>query len=233
MLSKLGYCSRSQAFALVKAKRVRVNGQLIQDPEWRTAIGRDRIEVDGKPVGPAEFIYLMLNKLRGLVTTTSDEHARATVYDCFAGTALPFLSPVGRLDKASEGLLLFTNDTTWASAITSPQSHVKKTYHVQLNRHADAALLSRIKHGVLDSEELLSAVKAEVLRTGDKTCWLEIVLDEGKNRHIRRLMQALDCEVLRLVRVAIGPLILGSLPKGQFRPLTPGEIAILRRAGKS
>lgn len=223
-LSKLGFCSRSQAWGLIEAGRVRVNGVIRRDPEWRVDLQRDRIEVDQEVVRGENKVYLMLNKPRGLVTTTSDEQGRDTVYDCLAGKGLPFVAPVGRLDKASEGLLLFTNDSAWAARITAPESHLEKTYHVQVDCLADDDLARRIQAGARVDGELLAAKGVSVLRHGTRNSWLEIVLDEGKNRHIRRLLEALGVSVLRLVRVAIGHLPLGNLAKGDFRRLTAEEI---------
>jgi 23S rRNA pseudouridine2605 synthase len=169
----------------------------------------------------------MLNKPGGLVTTVKDERGRATVYSCFADAALPWLAPIGRLDKASEGLLLFSNDPAWAAHITDPSTGPPKTYHVQIDRLPDAALLAALELGALSNGERLRARSASCLRTGDKNSWLEIVLDEGRNRQIRRLLEALDVSVLRLVRVAIGSLSLGTLTKGQWRMLTQKEMDAL------
>jgi 23S rRNA pseudouridine2605 synthase len=223
-LSKLGFCSRSQARALVQSGRVRVNGQVCRHPDRGVSPPRDRIEVDGLAVRAEAKVYLMLNKPRGLVTSASDEQARTTVFACLAAKGLPHLSPIGRLDKASEGLLLFTNDTAWADQITNPERMIEKTYHVQVDCVADAILARRIAQGMRIEGEFLSARKAGVLRQGEKYSWLEIVLDEGRNRHIRRLLEALGVHVLRLVRVAIGSLQLGSLTKGQCRFLTQEEV---------
>ena len=226
-LSKLGFCSRSEAWNFVKAGRVRVNGTVQRDAERRVEPGRDRIEVDGQLLRADRKIHLMLNKPRGLITTASDERGRETVFTRFAGADLPRVFPVGRLDKASEGLLLFTNDTAWANALTAPESHIDKTYHVQIDRVADSALLQHLKHGVKDGDELLQAKYVSVLRAGEKNSWLEIILDEGKNRHIRRMLAAQNIEVLRLVRVAIGRLQLGDLAKGSFRELSKSEMRSL------
>jgi 23S rRNA pseudouridine2605 synthase len=227
-LSKLGYCSRSQAYALIHAGRVTVNGRIQRDAEARVDPRRDRLAVDGRPVEAPALVYLMLNKPRGLVTTTSDEHQRQTVFECLRAAALPRLCAVGRLDKASEGLLLFTNDTAWAAAITAPETHLDKTYHVQIDCLADEPLLARVRAGVRSLEgDFLAVKRAVVLRQGTRNSWLEIVLDEGRNRHLRRLLAALGVEVLRLVRVAIGPLELGPLPKGAYRLLTPEEVRAL------
>jgi len=241
-LSKLGYCSRAQAFALIRAGRVRLNGAIKRDPEAPLDLNRARIEVDGAPLASAEKIYLAFNKPRGIVTTASDEKGRATVYSLLP-TGLSWVAPVGRLDKASEGLLLLTNDSEWAARMTAPESHLEKIYHVQISRGTrlpdaprrtkstsrtpaftnDDDLLRSMQRGVRTEGELLRAKRAALLRAGEKNCWLEITLDEGRNRHIRRMMNVLGIEVLRLVRVAIGPLALGDLPKGTVRRLTSAE----------
>lgn len=222
-LSKLGYCSRSEAFTLIRAGRVRLNGAIRRDPETHTQGDGARIEVDGQLVAAAVKIYLMLNKPRGTVTTASDEKGRPTVY-AFLNTALPWIAPVGRLDKASEGLLLLTNDSEWAAQVSSPTSDLDKTYHVQIDRVADASLLKSIGKGVKTEDgDFLRVSSIRILRLGKRNSWLEITLDEGKNRHIRRMLEPLGIAVLRLVRVAIGPLVLGQLAKGSVRPLTRDE----------
>jgi 23S rRNA pseudouridine2605 synthase len=145
------------------------------------------------------------------------------VYRCFENAGLPWLAPVGRLDKASEGLLLFSNDPEWAARITDPASGPDKTYHVQVKVQPDAALLARLVTGINAGGERLAAKSATLIRSGEKNAWLEILLDEGRNRHIRRLLEAHDISVLRLIRIAIGPLLLGTLAKGQWRWLEKHE----------
>lgn len=226
-LSKLGLCSRKQAERLIAEGRVRVGGQVARDPSLRVDLNRDRISVDGENVVAEAKVYLMINKPRGLVTTRDDPQDRGTVYDCLTGLDLPFVSPVGRLDKASEGLLLMTNDTRWANGLLDPASHVAKTYHVQIGAAPDEAMLARFREGAVVDGELLTASSIDMLRSGGRTAWLEIVLDEGRNRQIRRLLGAFDIEVLRLVRVAIGGLLLGELAKGKARHLTGEELAVL------
>jgi 23S rRNA pseudouridine2605 synthase len=226
-LSKLGLCSRKQAEALVAEGRVRVGGKVVRNGSLRVDPGRDRITVDDQRVVAERKVYLMINKPRGLVTTRDDPQDRGTVYDCLADLELPFVSPVGRLDKASEGLLLMTNDTRWANGLLDPASHVAKTYHVQIGTMPDEAMLARFRDGMIIDSEFLAARSIEMLRSGGRTAWLEIVLDEGRNRQIRRLLGALEVEVQRLVRVAIGPLQLGDLAKGKARHLTSEEQAML------
>jgi 23S rRNA pseudouridine2605 synthase len=229
-LSKLGYCSRSQAFALIRAGRVGLNGGICSDPEAPVRAESDRIEVDGRQLADQAKVYLMLNKPRGVVTTASDEKGRETVY-AYLEAGLPWVAPVGRLDKASEGLLLLTNDSEWAAGVLAPETHLEKTYHVQIGAVADAALIESITRGVTTGDgSFLRAKSAQILRGGEKNTWLEIVLDEGKNRHIRRMLAQLGIGVRRLLRVAIGPLTLGELPKGAFRKLTAAEKRALDRA---
>ncbi|RWK54625.1 pseudouridine synthase [Mesorhizobium sp.] len=227
-LSKLGLCSRKQAEILVAEGRVRVAGKVVRNGSLRVDPGRDRIEVDGSRVVAERKVYLMINKPRGLVTTRDDPQDRGTVYDCLAELDLPFVSPVGRLDKASEGLLLMTNDTRFAQRLLDPASHVAKIYHVQIGALPDEALLARLRAGATVDGEDLTARSIEILRSGTSTAWLEITLDEGRNRHIRRLLGAHDVEVLRLVRVAIGRLQLGELAKGKARHLTAEELALFQ-----
>jgi 23S rRNA pseudouridine2605 synthase len=229
-ISKLGYCSRSRAAELIAAGRVKWNGTVRRDPETPVHLEKDRIEIDGQPIARISKIYLALNKPRGVVTTAADEKGRETVYSLLPEN-LPWLAPVGRLDKASEGLLLLTNDSEWAAHITAPETHLDKTYHVQINSIADETLLTALRNGIrVNDGEFLRAKNARMLRQGKHNSWLEIILDEGKNRQIRRMLEHLKIEVLRLVRVAIGPLTLGDLPKGAPRALSPEEKQALDRA---
>ena len=222
---------------MIRAGRVTLNERIVRDPKRPARMPQDRIEVDGSPLDKQPAIYLIMNKPRGVVTTASDEKGRETVYDLLE-PGLPWVGPVGRLDKASEGLLLLTNDSEWAAKITEPARHLDKKYHVQVDRVADDDLLARITRGcpVEDSslehksDEHWRAKGARLLRQGDKNSWLEITLDEGKNRQIRRLLEAQGVRVLRLVRVSIGPLELGDLKKGSVRRLTAEEKKAIDRA---
>nr|WP_298132163.1 pseudouridine synthase [uncultured Pseudoxanthomonas sp.] len=223
VLSKQGVCSRTEAARWIVEGRVSVDGRIVRDPEFPVVAGRAVIRVDGLANAAPERCYLMLNKPRGLVTTARDEQGRDTVYRCLDDAGLPWIAPVGRLDKASEGLLLFTNDPEWAARITDPATGPEKTYHVQVDRLPDDLLLQGLKAGVGVDGEHLSARDVRVLRSGERNAWLEIVLEEGRNRQIRRLLAAFDVGVLRLVRVAVGSLALGELAKGAWRRLEPRE----------
>jgi 23S rRNA pseudouridine2605 synthase len=228
VLSKLGYCSRSTAMILVERGEVTVNGIVARNPDLSIRIGKDRIAVNGNIIQKPDPVYLMMNKARGLVTTANDEKGRKTVISSLPANRQN-LAPVGRLDMASEGLLLFTNDSQWGARITSPESHIDKTYHVQIDSIPDRVLLEQLRTGVREAGELLKVKSVRKLREGGKNCWLEIVLDEGKNRHIRRMLDACGIKVLRLIRVAIGPLQLGDLPKGTTRELTNQEVGRINR----
>ncbi|MBS0226416.1 MAG: rRNA pseudouridine synthase [Proteobacteria bacterium] len=227
VLSKRGLCSRSEAERWIREGRVRVFGKIVRDPERPTRLDETGIEIDGINAAGLARRCFMLNKPRGLVTTAHDERGRDTVYHCFDGADLGWIAPVGRLDKASEGLLLFTSDPMWANAISDPERGPDKVYHVQVDRVPAPEQLTTLVSGIESDGAMLSAKSASMLRSGGKTAWLEIVLDEGRNRQIRRMLAELDIGVLRLIRVAIGPLQLGTLPKGQWRELTEEEVAAL------
>jgi 23S rRNA pseudouridine2605 synthase len=228
VLSKLGVCSRSQAEKAVREGRVTVDGRVVLDPERSADPERQRICLDGEAVSAAKRFYIALNKPRGIVVSAADERGRDTVYGLLSDSGLPWLGPVGRLDKASEGLLLLSNDSVWAAQLTDPRYHVDKTYHVQVDTIPGLDVLQNMINGVTDKTEHLSAKHVSLLRAGEKNAWLDVVLDEGRNRHIRRLLEAQNIGVLRLIRVAIGTLALGDLAKGQWRHLTAAEVTGLR-----
>ena len=208
-----------------------LNGSVRRDPEVPVRLGKDRIDVAGQRVQAGPRVYLMMNKPRGVLTTASDEKGRQTVY-AYLDERLPWVAPVGRLDKASEGLLFLTNDSEWAGKVSAPESHLDKTYHVQVGTIAGPELLEQMVKGLKSDGEVLRVKRASILRGGEKNSWLEIILDEGKNRQIRRILEALEIEVLRLVRVSIGPLQLGDLKKGEVRRLSPEDKEAVDRAMK-
>ena len=227
VINKSGKTSRSEAERLARAGRVTLNGITVYDPETPTRSG-DYIQVDGAPLTPLIPQVYMLHKPRGFVTTANDEQGRETVFQFLQDPGIPHLGPIGRLDKASEGLLLFTNDTTLANALLDPQNGIPKVYHVQMKGHATPDMLHSLVMGVDCDGELLRAVRAEELRRGGQNTWLKIELREGRNREIRRLLAAFGHETLRLIRIAFGALQLGDLPRGKVRLLLPSEIIILR-----
>lgn len=229
-LSKLGYCSRAEARVLVEAGRVTVGGELVRDPERRVDVRRAHIAVDGKTVRAQSNVYIMLHKPRGWVTTSSDEHGRSTVYELLPDD-IPRVVAVGRLDLDSEGLLLFTNDTRWADRMIDPGSHVDKVYRVQVRGDVSDDMLARATAGVDAGRGETLTVK-EIRRLPRKR-WVEVVLDEGRNRQVRRVLEAVGLEVERLVRVSIGPLQLGDLGVGMTRALTKEEKQALDAAAGS
>ncbi|HWG67306.1 MAG TPA: pseudouridine synthase [Rhodanobacteraceae bacterium] len=230
VLSRMGVCSRSEAARRILSGRIRVNGRLARDPEMPADSATDLIEMDGRPLQARVRVCVAINKPRGLLVSASDERGRDTVYALLQDADLPWLAPVGRLDKASEGLLLMSNDPAWAARLTDPEGHVAKTYRVQVRGLPDRAMLDRLRGGVMDKNEWLSAEAVRVIGGGQKNVWLEIMLVEGRNRQIRRMLAACGHDVLRLIRVAIGPLELGELPKGGWRALTDAEIRALSGA---
>ena len=235
VISKRGYCSRSQAEKLVREGHVILRGKPTRDPE-APAYENDEILIDGTPITASEFVYFAMNKPRGFVTTASDEKGRKTVMDLFReefakmfpGKPMPHIAPVGRLDAASEGLLLFTNDTKWADDILTDASHLK-IYRVQVKGKPSATDLSQMEKGFNvaprvfgESEEFMHAERAVLHSDGEKNCWLEITLSEGKNREIRRMLAHLGYEVLRLMRI--------QFDKFKLEDLKPGKIKIIQNS---
>lgn len=250
VISKRGYCSRSKAEMLVREGRVTLNGRVVRDPDT-PARETDEIIINGQRIEANAKVYFMMNKPRGIVTTASDEKGRTTVMEVFAeeyrklfpGKEPPHISPVGRLDAASEGLLLFSNDTEWANRILEPKAepasiaspaarndipqHIK-IYRVQTKGKPTTDDLKKMEEGFTvpprvfgESEEFMHAQRAVLHAEGEKNCWLEITLTEGKNREIRRMLAHLGYEVLRLVRIQIDDFVLGDLKPGCIKPIQP------------
>jgi 23S rRNA pseudouridine2605 synthase len=210
---------------------VEVDGCRIHDPETRFTLLGPKICVDGIEVTARARQVLLLHKPRGILTTRQDEKGRATVYDLLPKS--PWLAPVGRLDQASSGLLLFSNDPHWAQQLLDPDQHVAKTYHVQVRPPLSASAAAQLAVGsVLDGERCLP-MRISELRCGGKTQWLEFILQEGRHRQIRRLLAACDRDVLRLIRVAVGNLLLGELRPGEWRWLRSDEEDLLRQTPAS
>ena len=235
LLSKWRVASRTQAGALVRAGRVTVAGRTVSDPRRRVVPGRDALALDGEPLRPPAAgqpgTWLLLNKPRGAVSTTQDPEGRATVMDLVRDHAVPGLAPVGRLDRASAGLLLLTDDHALAARLLDPRSHVVKTYRVKVRGHLGEDALASLRQGSLEEDGLvLGPMQVEVESTGPRSTWVTVSLREGKNRQIRRRLEALGHEVEILVRTRFGAVTLGDLPAGAVRLLTGAEVALLRKA---
>ena len=223
-LSKLGICSRTQAFDLIEVGRVSVNARISRDASLRVSLEYDRIFVDGRPTKESrEPIVIALHKPVGYVTTRSDPQGRKTVYDLLPQLDR-FVFPVGRLDKDTSGLLILTDDHRLGEALTNPDSHIPKVYQVQLDRMPDELQLKALREGVdIGKGETTRPAHVETLHEGIDAPSLRIVIHEGKNRQIRRMISAVGLSVLELSRVGMGEFQLGALPAGAFVVLSAHE----------
>jgi pseudouridine synthase len=228
VLSKAGAGSRVDAARWVRAGRVTVNGRVVKDPDRWVDIERDRVRLDGQPLRTRARVYVLLYKPAGYLTTYRDPQGRPTVYDLIADVGT-FVSPVGRLDLDTSGLLLMTNDTALAERVTNPDSHVPKTYLVKASTRLSDEQLQRLRDGIDLSDGPTRPARVSRVRDSEKYSHVEITLTEGRNRQVRRMIEALGATVLKLVRVKIGAIRIGSLPIGTWRELTPPEIRALTR----
>jgi len=226
VLSKAGLGSRVDARSWIHAGRVQVNGKVLRNPDHWVDIQRDRVRFDDKPLVVRERMYLLLYKPSGYLTTYKDPEGRPTVYDLIADIGT-FLSPVGRLDLDTSGLLLMTNDNRFAERVTNPQSHVPKTYLVKASTQLTDAHLQQLRDGIDLADGPTRPAVVRRVRDSAKYTHFEVTLTEGRNRQVRRMVEALGAKVLKLVRVKVGPIAIGTLPIGQWRRLTPGEVAAL------
>jgi len=224
VLSKAGVGSRTEARGWILAGRVAVNARVTRDPDRRVDIARDRVRLDGKPLVARERVYLLLHKPTGYVTTYKDPQGRPTVYDLIPDIKT-FVSPVGRLDLDTSGLLLLTNDTQFAERVTNPDSHVPKTYLVAASTVLTDEELQKLRDGVrLKDGPTRRALVTRVRDSGGQT-YFEVTLTEGRNRQVRRMVEAVGARVVELARVNIGPIAIGTLPAGKWRRLTRAEVA--------
>jgi 23S rRNA pseudouridine2605 synthase len=230
VISKAGLGSRSEARSWIGGGRVTVNGKVIQTPDHWVDVDRDKISVNGTPLAKAEKRYILLYKPKGYLTTYKDPEGRPTVYDLI-GEVDQFVGTVGRLDLDTSGLLLLTNDSDLAEALTNPDRHVPKTYLVKAGGLLTDAQLKTLAEGVLLSDGMTRPANVRRQRDSEKYTFLEITLTEGRNRQVRRMLEAVESKVLKLVRVTLGPLTLEGLQIGKWRNLTEPEVAALRRSG--
>jgi len=228
VLSKAGVGSRVDARSWIHAGRVKVNGRITRNPDQWIDMKRDRVLFDGKPLVARERIYLLLYKPTGYLTTYKDPEGRPTVYDLTADAG-SFLSPVGRLDLDTSGLLLMTNDNQFAERVTNPNSHVPKTYLVKASVVLTDTQLQRLRDGIELADGPTRPALVTRLRDSGKYTHFEITLTEGRNRQVRRMVEALEAKVLKLVRVRIGHIAIGRLPIGKWRLLTAAEVASLSK----
>lgn len=233
VLSRMGHASRTMARDIIVSGRVQVNGRVVRDPDIWVRPSHDKVQLDGNRVKPARRVYFIFYKPKGVITSHGDPEGRKTIYDCLDQT-MRWLVPVGRLDKDTSGLLLLTNDTEFADFVTSPESEIPKTYLVKTSGLMSDEVIAQLADGV-EMKRGDRAQPVSVRRTEDrgKYTWLEIVLTEGKNREVRRMIEAVGFKVLKLVRTRIGPLKLEGLEVGKWRAISPGELASLRKSGNS
>ena len=222
VLSKAGLGSRTEARSWIGAGRVRVNGKPIQTPDHWVDLERDRVTLDGKPVRASRKLYLLLYKPKGFITTYKDPEGRPTVYDLLHDVE-QFVSPVGRLDLDTSGLLLLTNDTEFAERVTNPDHKVPKTYLVKASTQLSDEQIQQLKRGVELSDGPTLPAEVTRVRDSQKYSFVEITVREGRNRQVRRMLEAVGSKVLKLVRIAIGDLRIDHLQIGKWRELTPED----------
>lgn len=229
VLSKAGVGSRTEARSWIGARRVKVNGRVVENPDAWVDLDRDRVTFDDKPLQRLTPVYLLLYKPKGYLTTYRDPEGRPTIYDLLPERER-YLFPVGRLDLDTSGLLILTNDTQFAERLTNPDYHVPKTYLVKASRHLTDDDLDALRRGIeLNDGPTRPAVVERVRDSGGKTVF-SITITEGRNRQVRRMTEALGAKVLKLVRTAIGSIAIGDLAIGKTRALTPAEVRALSTA---
>lgn len=230
-LARAGISSRRSCESLILEGRVSVNGRVVIQLGTKVSPGFDKVTCDGRSVTPsANLVYLMLHKPAGVLTTLSDPRGRPVIRDLLPAQGLPRLFPVGRLDYQTEGLVLLTNDGTLAYGLMHPSFEVEKEYLAKVRGCPTPADLVKLKAGVMSKGERLRATRAKIVSRGVGSAWLKLVVQEGRYHEIRRLCDAIGYPVLRLQRVRLGPIVLGGLPKGRWRRLSPVELASIRRA---
>lgn len=223
VLSKAGFGSRTDARSWIGAGRVTVNGKKVQSPDAWVDPAEDNVRLDGKPITARKKVYLLLYKPKGYLTTHRDPEGRPTVYDLLEGIDA-WVVPVGRLDQDTTGLLVLTNDTELGDHLTSPKSKVRKTYLVKASQRLDEDQLNTLRAGMELSDGPTRRAEVTRIRDSEKYTFFEITITEGRNRQVRRMVEALGAKVLKLVRTRIGPIAIGDLEIGKYRLLTSEEV---------
>ncbi|HTW63072.1 MAG TPA: pseudouridine synthase [Bryobacteraceae bacterium] len=226
VLSKAGLGSRTEARKWIAAGRVKVNGQLIQTPDHWVDFARDKVTLDGKPVRAGKKIYLLLYKPTGYITTFKDPEGRPTIYDLIQDAGR-WVVPVGRLDLDTSGLLLLSSDTQFAERVTNPDYKIPKTYLVKASSLLNEEQLRQLRDGVVLSDGPTQPAQVKRIRDSAKYSFIEVTISEGRNRQVRRMIEAIGSKVLKLVRTQIGAIQIGDLPIGRYRELTAAEVALL------
>ena len=226
VLSKAGAGSRTEARRWIAEGRVTVDGKKIQTPDAWVDPEHQRVTLDGKPLRAKEKLYRLLYKPKGYLTTYKDPERRPTVYDLLPSGG-DFIFPAGRLDQDTSGLLILTNDSQFAEFITNPESHVPKTYLVKSSQRLTDEQLDRLRQGLELADGPTRPAQVRRVRDSEKYTFFEITVTEGRNRQVRRMVEALEAKVLKLVRVKIGSIAIGDLPIGETRALTPEELKAL------
>jgi 23S rRNA pseudouridine2605 synthase len=230
VISRAGLGSRVDARKWIAAGRVSVNGRVARTADQWINLKTDRVLLDGKPLQAPERVYILLYKPRGYITSYKDPQGRPTVYDLVQDVS-QWMGPVGRLDQDTTGLLILTNDNDFADYMTSPDHHVPKTYLVKTSSKIDQLSLQRLRDGMELEDGPTRPAKVALLRESASASFLEITITEGRNRQVRRMIEAVGSRVRKLVRTSIGPISIGALEIGKWRELTPAEVAQLRRSG--
>ena len=231
VLSKAGLGSRAAARKWIGAGRVKVNGTLVQTPDRWVDLERDRVTLDDKPIRAPRKIYLLLYKPKGYITTRKDPGGRPTVYDLLQDVG-QWVVPVGRLDQDSSGLLLLTNDTAFAERVSNPEYKVAKSYLVKASTLLSDEQLDRLRKGILLDDGPTQPAEVQRMRDSARSTFLEITIREGRNRQVRRMIEAIGSNVRKLVRTEIGGLRIGNLPIGKYRELTAGEVELLAKGSQ-
>ncbi|MGH9358441.1 MAG: pseudouridine synthase [Candidatus Acidiferrales bacterium] len=233
VLSRFGIASRTDSRTAILEGRVKVNGRVVRDPDLWVRPGQDAFHLDGQRLKPARPIAVLFYKPKGVITSHGDPQGRPTIYQ-YLGDSGRWMFPVGRLDLDSSGLLLLTNDTKLADYITNPRSGVPKTYRVKTNALLPDEVIGRLGAGVeMKRGDWARPLSVRRIEDRGKYTWLEVILTEGKNREVRRMIEAMGFKVLKLVRTGIGGLTLEGLKVGAWRRLSPQEVSALRTSRRA